>query len=56
MNEIVHRYYMGVQKCQQSHLQKSKVVLSEIIPEETLKKILLSLKKIKTKTKIIFVY
>ena len=38
MNEIVDRYYMGVQKGQQSHLQKSKVVLSEIIPEETLTK------------------
>ena len=37
MNEIVHRYYMGVQKGQQSHLQKSKVVLNEIIPEEILK-------------------
>jgi len=38
MNEIVHRYYKGIQKGQQSHLQKSKVVLCEIIPEETLKK------------------
>ena len=37
MNEIIHRYYMGVEKGQQSHLQKSKVVLSEIIPDEILK-------------------
>jgi len=36
INEIVHRYYLGVQKCQQSHLQKRKVVLSEIVPEEIL--------------------
>ena len=36
MNEIVHMYYLGVQKGQQSHLQKSKIVLSEIIPEEIL--------------------
>jgi hypothetical protein len=36
MNEIVHMYYLGVQKVQQSHLQKSKIILSEIIPEEIL--------------------
>ena len=36
MNAIVHMYYLGVQKGQQSHLQKSKIVLSEIIPEEIL--------------------
>ena len=36
MNEIVHMYYLEVQKVQQSHLQKSKIVLSEIIPEEIL--------------------
>ena len=34
---FVHRYYLGVQKVQQSHLQKKKVVLSKIVPEEILK-------------------
>ena len=34
---VVHRYYLGVQKGQQSHLQKRKVVLSKIVPEEIIK-------------------
>ena len=34
---FVHRYYLGVQKSQQSHLQNRKVVLSKIVPEEILK-------------------
>jgi hypothetical protein len=41
----------GVQKGQQSHLQKGKVVLSKLIHEEIIKKILYSLKKIKNKNR-----
>jgi hypothetical protein len=34
---VVHRYYLGVQKGQQSHLQKRKAVLSKVVPEEIIK-------------------
>jgi hypothetical protein len=38
MNEIVHMYYLGVQKGQQSHLQKSKIVLSHFFGKNTVVK------------------
>jgi hypothetical protein len=36
-NCLVHKYYLGVQKGQQSHLQKRKVVLTKVDPEEIIK-------------------
>ena len=36
-NFMVYRYYMGVPKGQQSHFQKTKVVLSKVDPEEIIK-------------------
>ena len=53
---VVYRYYLGAQKGQQSQLQKIKVVLSKLVREEILKKVLYCLKKRKRKTKIIFAY